>query len=167
MLIDYKKYKQTTANLLVQIRKVKTTSQVDEVLFGGYYSDVNEKQTQDAIKRLNTLSAQNFDLEMKDSEMAYYCALAYNQTAETGLVLGRKWDKDFASKGLGKDDVEKSAKNAWAVGVPILNAVLNWSTIKGVFTKEVSELYKGFSCSAFYFTKSINDYDPSITKFNV
>ncbi len=126
---------------------------------------INEKDTQDAIKRLNTLSAQNFDLEMKDSEIAYYCALAYNQTAETGLVLGRKWDKDFDSKGLSKDDLEKSAKSAWAAGIPILNAVLNWNTIKGIFTKEVSELYKGFSCSAFYFSKSINDYDPSKVSF--
>ena len=44
--IDYQKYKQTATNLQVQIRKVKTTSQIDEVLFGGYYNDVNETQTQ-------------------------------------------------------------------------------------------------------------------------
>jgi DNA-binding CsgD family transcriptional regulator len=45
--INFEKYKQANANLQVQIRKVKTIDDVEEVLFGGYFRDINEKQIQD------------------------------------------------------------------------------------------------------------------------
>ncbi len=46
--INYEKYKKTIPNLQVQIRSVRIMSKKDSLLFGGYFSDVNEKQVQEA-----------------------------------------------------------------------------------------------------------------------
>lgn len=44
--INYEKYKRTVPNLNVQIRSVRIINKADSLLFGGYFNDVNEKQTQ-------------------------------------------------------------------------------------------------------------------------
>lgn len=47
--LNYEKYKQSVAKMQVQIRLVKITSDIDSLLFGGYFKPVNEKQIQDDI----------------------------------------------------------------------------------------------------------------------
>ncbi len=47
-LLNYEKYKQSLTNTQVLIRKVKISGNKDEILFGGYFNDINEKQIQDA-----------------------------------------------------------------------------------------------------------------------
>lgn len=48
--INFGKYKKTKAELQVQVRMVRIINNIDSLLFGGYFSDVNEKQQQDAKK---------------------------------------------------------------------------------------------------------------------
>ena len=44
--INYEKYKKNVPELQVQIRTVKITDKKDSILFGGYFSNINEKQIQ-------------------------------------------------------------------------------------------------------------------------
>ena len=44
--INYEKYKKTAPKLQVRIRTVRIISKTDSLLFGGYFTDVNEKQIQ-------------------------------------------------------------------------------------------------------------------------
>ena len=45
--INYEKYKSNAPELNAQIRSVRITDQKDSLLFGGYFSGINEKQIQD------------------------------------------------------------------------------------------------------------------------
>ncbi len=45
--INYEKYKKITRNLQVRIRTVRIISKTDSLLYGGYFTDVNEKQVQE------------------------------------------------------------------------------------------------------------------------
>ncbi|MEP6712283.1 MAG: triple tyrosine motif-containing protein [Ferruginibacter sp.] len=47
-LLNYEKYKKNVAQLVVQIRTVRITDKKDSILFGGYFTNVNEKQIQAA-----------------------------------------------------------------------------------------------------------------------
>ncbi|TWI79267.1 two component regulator with propeller domain [Lacibacter cauensis] len=51
--INYEKYKQHVSNLRVQVRTVRIISDQDSLLFGGYFTNVNEKQEQDAAAAPN------------------------------------------------------------------------------------------------------------------
>ena len=44
--LNYEKYKKNVAELVVQIRTVRITDKKDSILFGGYFTNVNEKQIQ-------------------------------------------------------------------------------------------------------------------------
>ncbi len=44
--INYEKYKKITPKLQIRIRTVRIISKTDSLLFGGYFTDVNEKQIQ-------------------------------------------------------------------------------------------------------------------------
>lgn len=45
--INYEKYKKNQPQLTVQIRNVRIANQVDSLLFGGYFNEVNDTQIQD------------------------------------------------------------------------------------------------------------------------
>ncbi len=44
--INYEKYKQTIPSLKTQVRSVKIVNKVDSLLFGGYFNEANDQQTQ-------------------------------------------------------------------------------------------------------------------------
>lgn len=49
--INFEKYKKNIPNLSVQVREVRIVNKSDSLLFGGYFKDVNEAQTQDASNK--------------------------------------------------------------------------------------------------------------------
>ena len=67
--INYEKYKMTMPDLKVQVREVRIINKTDSLLFGGYFKDINEPQTQEKS------NAPDIDNEWKTVRFEYSSTL--------------------------------------------------------------------------------------------
>ncbi len=77
--INYEKYKATQPNLAVQIRTVRIGSKSDSLLFGGYFSSLNDKQVQQPkqVPEINH-NKKNIRFDFSASIFGYQSNLQYS-----------------------------------------------------------------------------------------
>ncbi len=92
--LNFEKYKKSMPDLAVQIRLVRISNQTDSVLFGGYFTDVNEKQVQIAEKTPSVNNSwKTIHFEYSSSLFGYQSNLEYSYLLQGFKETWSNWDK--------------------------------------------------------------------------
>ena len=114
--INYEKYKKTNIKLQVQLRVVTITYKTDSLIFGGYFSGVNDKQIQQAadIPQINHKWS-SIHLEFSSSLFANLSNLEYsyklNGFDKNWSDWSKKSEKDYTNLSAGKYIFQVKARN--------------------------------------------------------
>ena len=114
--INYEKYKKTNTKLQVQLRVVTITYKTDSLIFGGYFSGVNDKQIQQAadIPQINHKWS-SIHLEFSSSLFGNLSNLEYsyklNGFDKNWSDWSKKSEKDYTNLSAGKYIFQVKARN--------------------------------------------------------
>jgi ligand-binding sensor domain-containing protein/DNA-binding CsgD family transcriptional regulator len=114
--INYEKYKKNIPILQTQIKSVRIIDTKDSLLFGGYHSDVNEKQIQD-IKRLPAINNnwKTIRFEFSSPLYGYQSNLEYSYRLIGFNEQWSEWtkrnDKEYTNLPAGKYSFEVKVRN--------------------------------------------------------
>jgi ligand-binding sensor domain-containing protein/DNA-binding CsgD family transcriptional regulator len=114
--INYEKYKRTDTKFQVQLRVVTITNKTDSLLFGGYFSGVNEKQVQQAdnIPQINHQWS-SIRLEFSSSLFGNHSNLEYSYKLDGFDKSWSDWskrsEKDYTNLPAGKYTFQVKARN--------------------------------------------------------
>ena len=114
--INYEKYKKTNTKLQVQLRVVTITYKTDSLIFGGYFSGVNDKQIQRAadIPQINHKWS-SIHLEFSSSLFGNLSNLEYsyklNGFDKNWSDWSKKSEKDYTNLSAGKYIFQVKARN--------------------------------------------------------
>ena len=114
--INYEKYKKSMTDLAVQIRIVRITNQSDSVLFGGYFTEINEKQlqTEDKIYSINN-NWKTIHFEFSSSLFGYQSNLEYSYLLKGFDDKWSSWTKrtemEYTNLAAGKYTFEVKVRN--------------------------------------------------------
>ena len=114
--INYEKYKKTNTKLQVQLRVVTITYKTDSLIFGGYFSGVNDKQIQQAadIPQINHKWS-SIHLEFSSSLFANLSNLEYsyklNGFDKNWSDWSKKSEKDYTNLSASKYIFQVKARN--------------------------------------------------------
>ncbi len=114
--INYEKYKQTAPPLQVQVRSVKITSTRDSLLFGGYFSDLNNNQIQGA-KQVPAINHdwKTIQFQFSTAVFGYQANLEYSYRLKGFEENWSEWtkrtEKEFTNLPEGNYSFEVKVKN--------------------------------------------------------
>ncbi|MBI3883135.1 MAG: transcriptional regulator [Sphingobacteriales bacterium] len=114
--INYKKYKKNRSNLQAQIRRVNIFGDTDSLLFGGYFKEINENQTQ-AINDVPKISSywKMIRFEFSSPLHRYQSILEYSYRLKGFNDNWSDWtkrnEKEYTNLAPGKYTFEIKARN--------------------------------------------------------
>ena len=114
--LNFEKYKKSIPGLAVQIRLVRITNQTDSILFGGYFTEVNEKQLQieNKIPSLNN-NWKTIHFEYSSSLFGYQSNLEYsyllNGFTETWSAWTKRTEMEYTNLDAGKYTFKVKVRN--------------------------------------------------------
>ncbi len=114
--INYEKYKKSLPELRVQVRTVRIINNKDSLLFGGYFSDVNENQVQkEASIPEISYSWKAINFEFSSSIYGYQTNLEYsyrlNGFDENWLDWSKRTEKEYTNLPAGNYRFEAKVRN--------------------------------------------------------
>jgi len=143
--INYDKYKKTLPGLNVQVRMVRIINNIDSLVFGGYFKDVNEKQLQD------DKSIPSISYNWKTIQFGYSSALFHNQeTLEYSYRL-KGFDENWSewTKRTEKEYTNLPA-GKYTFEVKVRNNLGNESAVAGYSFKILAPWYQTNMAYTFY-----------------
>ncbi len=116
LLINYEKYKQNVEDLLLQIRAVRITDKQDSLLFGGYFTGINNKQIQKSGQSPDIANNwKTIRFEFASPLFAQQANLQYSSRLKGFNATWSEWsnktEKDFSNLPAGNYSFEVKVRN--------------------------------------------------------
>ena len=114
--INYEKYKKLSTDIQVQVRSVKITAEADSLLFGGFFTNINQPQLQESsmIPQLSH-AWKTIHLEFSSALFGYQANLSYSFRLKGFDQNWSEWskrtEKEYTNLPAGKYVFEVKARN--------------------------------------------------------
>ena len=114
--INYEKYKKNIPDLSVQVREVRIINKTDSLLFGGYFKEVNDAQTQDANSKPKIANEwKTIRFQFSASLFGYQSNLEYSYRLkdfeETWCAWTKRTEKEYTNLPAGNYTLEVKVRN--------------------------------------------------------